>query len=240
VKVSIIVASYGSQEWDVLGDSRALPSAERQGAYQVIRLHEPDGTVASSRNAAAERASGDWLVFLDADDELAPGFLDAITMAGIMHPFGWTEPTGGIATDTKSSPILLTPAVAYRRGRRTEAPRIWPECDLREGNWMIIGTAVPRDLFLQVGGFVEGEPHGLEDWSLWQRCWKAGAVPVKVPDAVYVAHRNPTSKHHLLARDRRAYLTAYHEVRRRNFPDLYPDGWSIEQALTPRRLARRR
>ena len=34
--------------------------------------HYPDGNVSTFRNEVAKQATGDWLCFLDADDELAP------------------------------------------------------------------------------------------------------------------------------------------------------------------------
>ena len=55
----------------------------------------------------------------------------------------------------------------------------------------MVGTLVSRDLFLEVGGF-EDYPHGFEDWSLWAKCWKAGAKIIQVRRAVYIAHVDPT------------------------------------------------
>ena len=59
-------------------------------------------------------------------------------------------------------------------------------------NECVIGTVVPRRLFLEVGGF--RELPSLEDYDLWLRCCKAGARIVHVPQAVYRAHVRPGSR----------------------------------------------
>src|SRR3990167_7241230 len=130
MKISIIIATFGAESWRELALSRAYPSAVNQGAHEVIVGHDPEGTIASVRNSLAEKAESDWLCFLDADDELAPGYLDAMKRA-------W-EREG--ATDGS---LLLTPAVSYvtARGKRA-TPRIWPECSLDDHNWLVIGTLV--------------------------------------------------------------------------------------------------
>ena len=166
--------------------------------FEFVTVHQESGTVASSRNAAAEQATGDWLLFLDADDELAPGFINAMK-----------KEISGHAVLKKT---LFTPAVQQQRKGRPRPPFFFPECSLTTGNWLIIGTLVSKSLFDEVGGF-DDHPHGLEDWQLWAKCVKAGASIVKVPKAVYIAHYNQKSKHHMLARDRKAYMVAYEKAR---------------------------
>lgn len=178
MKLSILISTHGTEEWRRLALRRAAPSAESQGAHEVLVLHEPKATLAEVRNANAARATGDFLLFLDGDDELDPGFVDEISRAHAELP--------------ASTVPLLTPSVAYVRGMTRKQPKIWPEIDIRDGNWMIIGTVVPRDLVAAVGGFRE---YGWsEDWGFWGMCMEAGATPVKVPDAVYVAHVNNRSR----------------------------------------------
>lgn len=170
MRISILVASFGDQQWDLLARRRALPSTEGQAAHEVVRIHDPEATLAQVRNRCAEEASGTHLLFVDADDELQPRFCEEIAAAG--------------AGTTRT---LLTPSVQYVRGTtRKQAPKIWPEMEITKGNWMIIGTVVPRDLFLRVGGFREYE--WSEDWALWAMCLEAGADVIKVPSAVYTAY----------------------------------------------------
>jgi GT2 family glycosyltransferase len=208
MKVSILIATYGGSEWEVLAEERALPSAVGQGAYEILMDHFPDSTIASARNELASRAFGDWLCFLDADDELAPGYLDAMKRALTAEQ------------ESPSSPLLLTPAVSYvHRGRKAPPTFLDRGIPLTDSNWLVVGTLVERRLFREVGGFSD-YPHGFEDWSLWAKCWKEGAEVVKVPEAVYVAYVNVRSPRRLAWRDRLWQLEMHNRIRAELFPEL--------------------
>lgn len=183
MRVSVLVCSHGADRWRDLAASRATPSADAQGAHEVVLAHYSVLTLAETRNEAAARATGDWLCFLDADDELCPGYIHAMHEA--MRRWNLSRPG-----DLLYNPLLLAPAVQYcRAGVSQGAPGIpnlggWPD-----SNECVIGTLVPRSLFADVGGF--RELPSLEDWDLFLRCAVAGARIVHVPDAVYCAHVDP-------------------------------------------------
>lgn len=185
MSISVVAATYGDWKWQTMSD-RAVLSTYDQNAHEVIAHHEPDGTVTTSRNAAAQQTTGDWLCFLDADDELAPGYIATMLLA-ISH------------NDERT---LLTPAVqTVRPGRTPGVPSFFREVPLRQANWLVVGTLIHRDLFFEVGGFHEAE-HGYEDWGLWSKCARVGATVVKVPGAVYRYHVSPNSMHRVLWRDK--------------------------------------
>lgn len=196
--ISVVIATYGAEQWMVMAEERALPSAVAQDTCEVRISDSPDGTRASSLNIAAAGTTGDWLIFLDADDELAPGYIGAMRRALEQHPDG---------------KVLFTPAVQQIRKGRPGNPFFFPECSLETGNWLVIGTMVSSALFNEVGGFHE-HPHGLEDWNFFARCVRAGARIVRVRDAVYRAFVNPQSEHHKLQRRRAEYMEAYEVARR--------------------------
>lgn len=193
MKITVCIGTYGDPSWRKLAKERAVPSALtaiREVFHgEVLHTHMTDGTLAEVRNDIAGRANGDWLCFLDADDELAPDYLKAMG-------FAWL--TGAITEDW--SPLLI-PRVQYVwPGGRRDAPR-FPAFreganadEISDGNWLVIGTLIRRDRFLEVGGFEEWPMY--EDWALFARAWKAGAQLVQVPGAVYIAHRKPGTRNH--------------------------------------------
>lgn len=200
MKVSVLIATYGEDEWKKLALARAVPSAEREFPHEVIRMHRTKASIAEVRNAAARKASGEWLCFLDADDELAPGYIDAMTLTAERNR-------------RAGEPILLTPIVQKVTRGRPSPPTFYPEVSLLTGNWLVIGTVLRRDLFFKVGGFGD-YPHGFEDWSLWAKCAKVGARVVKVKGAVYRQYINPRSKHRLGWRDRRWQVATHLSVQK--------------------------
>lgn len=187
--ISVVIATYGSQEWADLALERAYPSAVDQ-TDEVIVHHDEQGSVASARNAGAAKATGDWLVFLDADDELAPGYIKAmeLTQTRLIYQDEWDRPK------------LLAPiAQKVIRGHK-RIPHFYREENLLLSNWLVVGTGVQRSLFERAEGFGDYE-HGFEDWALWFKCTKLGAEVVKVPEAIYRVHFNPGSMMHQLWRN---------------------------------------
>lgn len=194
--VTILVATYGDPSWERLAQSRAVPSAE---AFGVPVVHVHGDTLHGARNEALDRATTEWVVHLDADDELERGFIDRLA---------------------RSDADLRVPAVRYVRNGYEPSP-IMPKvaghthaCDgecLEFGNWMVVGTAVRRNLVVDVGGWRDFPMY--EDWDLWVRCWRAGASIEAVPSAVYRAHMRRDSRnrapgrgdrlaaHQMIARD---------------------------------------
>jgi GT2 family glycosyltransferase len=191
VNVSILIGTFGDSAWRDLAWSHAYPSAIDQGAAEVRVLHLEDGTLAEARNQLAENANGDWLCFLDADDALDDGYVDAMVDA-VTDQRRWGRNEGEVPE--YSDPLALyVPAVQAVRDGRCVGPTMIPN----QGGWpevneCVIGTLIPRALFLDVGGFRDEFDDGtpltsLEDYDLFLRCWDAGARLVYVPSAVYCA-----------------------------------------------------
>lgn len=167
-----MVATFGGDHWADAAREQAIPSAAALGV-PVVAVHHPDGTIATARNAGAALAATEWLVFLDADDALEPGYVDAMARA---------------------SGDLRAPAVRYvERGMvDVPAPLVFSDRNIDRINPCVIGTAIRRTMFDHVGGF--WNERAWEDWSLFRRAWLAGAVLEHVPDAVYRAHVNPVGR----------------------------------------------
>lgn len=175
MEVTIAVATFGDLSWTDRAQ-RAIESAWDEGP--VVYVH--GDSLHGARNAALEQVESEFVVFLDGDDELEPGYVAALA---------------------QGTCDLRAPAVRYVRGHRAQEPIVprvaghrhacTADC-LPQGNWLVVGTAVRAEMVREVGGWW---PEPLyEDWSLWLRCWKAGATVEAVPDAVYRAHVRPDSR----------------------------------------------
>lgn len=211
MRTAIIIATHGQDEWQELAWSRAYPSAIQQGADGIIVWHEPRGTLAEARNNAARDASADWLCFLDADDELAPGYLAAMQEKYERDCVVGVQKLGEASVETIAIvQPLLAPAVRYVRPDGTVIPERLPNrnAPMDTLNHCVIGTLIPRSLFRQVGGFREWDAY--EDWELFLRCVRAGAEIIDVPQAVYVAFTHPGRN----SQDRSILERAYADIRR--------------------------
>lgn len=171
--MTIAVGTFGGPEWVRLAETRALPSAR---AFGVPVVHVHAGSLHEARNGALAKVDTEWVVNLDADDELEPGYLQAMA--------------GGTAD-------VRAPAVRYIRGygdrsAQPAMPKVAGhshDCEaacLPYGNWLVIGAAARADLVRAVGGWRDFA--WSEDWSVWLRCYLAGATFEPVPTAVYRAH----------------------------------------------------
>ncbi len=69
IDVTVVVATCGTERWKRMGDE-ALYSVP-EGA-KMMRVHLPDGTVAEARNSGLAGVFTEYVVFLDADDDLEP------------------------------------------------------------------------------------------------------------------------------------------------------------------------
>jgi glycosyltransferase involved in cell wall biosynthesis len=201
--VTIAICTYGDEQWREIA-SRAHASVGAQA--DVVRVHSYMGGLHDCRNEALDLVDTEWVIYLDADDELEPGYVDAMA-------------TG--------SADVRAPAVRYMRGGRAYPPYVpnvagharhacTADC-LPEGNWLVIGSAVRTQMLRDVGGWRDFP--WSEDWDTWLRCWRAGATLEAIPAAVYRAHVRMDSRNRGAAQATRD--AAHRAIHRANFPELY-------------------
>lgn len=175
--VTVAVCTFGNPEWPRLAHARAVPSAQ---VLNVPVVHVHEASLDRARNSALERITTEWIIYLDADDELEAGYIDAMA-------------TG--AADVRA------PAVRYIQGAHASPPAIPTvaghshACEaacLPYGNWLVVGSMVRADLVRSVGGWRDFA--WSEDWDLWLRCHLAGATFQAIPQAIYRAHVRRNSR----------------------------------------------
>lgn len=197
MEVTVVVATYGAQEWIDLATARAVPSAEALDV-PVVRVH--GATLHEARNAGLAMVETEWVCHLDADDELEPKYFERMEL--------------GTAD-------LRVPSVRYVKNgfdQGVRMPRVAGHAHtcidlcLTEGNWLVVGTVARARLLRDVGGWHDYE--WSEDWDLWLRCHLAGATIEAFPEAVYRAHVRRDSRNR--SADRATIDRAYDQIRRAN------------------------
>ncbi len=175
-KISVVVATFGDRtHWDLIAQ-RAINSVliQNPAPFELIRSHGP--TLMDARNDGAKKASGKWLCFLDADDELEPEYFEGMMRCHRQLRYPLVRYVDARHPDKLSNPVELQPI------------------NLLDGNYMVIGTLVERKLFNDVGGFSDWPIY--EDWDLWIRCWMTGARAECARHSTYRVYNSLNSRNH--------------------------------------------
>ncbi len=156
----------------------------------------------AARNAGMRAARGRYVVPLDADDELAPGFIAELHAALGDHPEAayahcWAELFGDVAA--------------------IWATRPFNDYQILVSNSVVGCVLLRREAWEAVGGYDETMTAGNEDWELWIRLLEAGWEQVQVREPLFRYRKHGVSMSVVTeARYERARL----EIARRH-PALY-------------------
>lgn len=178
--VGVVVATFGDQEWRRLAVDRARPSVDKQTrpADRILHVHDPS-CLHLARNTGLRSLDTEWVIFLDADDELDPGYIEAM-LEGPLSDINQPSTLG-----------------VHEDGHEDDEPVLIPERPLWDGNYIVIGAMARRQLLVDVGGF--RDLPAFEDWDLWARCWLAGATIGACPEAVYRVHVRANGRRNVMS-----------------------------------------
>lgn len=153
----VIVVDDGSKD-----DSLAL--ARKFESERVRIIHQENQGVAVARNTGILNARGEFICFLDADDEWRPEYLSAID---------------GLTEQYSESAIFVTAyAVNMGNGKIHYSTRLEPETGCLPSYWLTLAkgydfvwtsaTTIRRQALLDAGLFKPGEKIG-QDLDMWAR-----------------------------------------------------------------------
>lgn len=177
--VGVVVGTYGDPDvWGPLS-KRALASIEAQTSLPDDYVSVHSDSLRQARNGGAAILDTDYLIFLDADDELDPRYVEEMRNALSRAHDPW---------------IIYRPSTfgIYEDGTCDGRPAMIPSTDLKRTNCIVIGAMCPKDMFHEVGGFKDYPI--LEDWALWRAMVAEGAIVKEVPHAIYRVHVRPQSR----------------------------------------------
>ena len=148
----------------------AWAAAHPELPVTVLR-HPSNRGLPSARNCALDRARGEFVLPLDADDLLRPcGLRKLLTALD-------ARPDAGFAYG-----LLQEFDVGGPVGLRGLYP--WQPERLRFGNYIPALALVRRTTIAGLGGYAVDMRHGYEDWDLWCRFAAHGVTGVWVPEIV--------------------------------------------------------
>lgn len=132
-----------------------------------------------TRNTGAKYATGKYLLFLDADDKIAPDFIEKCCTVLTTH------------TD-----VAIVYSLSEFFGDKTGSWKL-PSFYLKSfllNNCIPITALIRTKDFKEVGGFDENLSF-YEDWELWLKLVKKGGKVYQIPEVLfyYFQHSKPTS-----------------------------------------------
>ena len=174
-RVEIIVVNDGSTD-----DTAQVASAFRD---QIIYVAKPNAGRSAARNTGVLIATGDYVLFMDADDLLGDGMLRSMAAAVGGYPEtdvfvgGWQDLVAGKMS--KSVTRLQIPEDTFH--------------GLLAMNIGVIHCFMVRRQVLANSGLFDVHLSAAEDWDLWIRLAAARARFRTVPGAVAIYRRYPES-----------------------------------------------
>ena len=201
--LEVIVMDGGSQD-----QSREI--LEKYGPWLTHWVSEPDKGQSHAINKGWERATGDWMAYLNSDDMYFPGALKAVAMA-TQHDPSIAALAGGVRfvdADTRlrknKYPFLrLDPAERRRDAHLRDADRAEPAADdvlvyapfdlsiLPPSSWFMPqqGTFFSRRHMDTIGRRLENDLHFTMDRELMYRLCRSGKT-VLLPNRILSGDRN--------------------------------------------------
>jgi glycosyltransferase involved in cell wall biosynthesis len=189
--VEIVIVNDGST--DATHDVAARYVAAHPDRVRLVEQENRGLTLARAAGFAVAR--GDWLVFLDADDQLDPAMVGACLAAAAARPD--TSIVVGnawlVGPDGASDPHLH------------EQQRVpgWPTVLESNPFGALVGVMVRADAVRRVGGLAVDGILGCADWDLWVRLVRTGGIVTTTPRALgrYRRHAASMSRDPLLMLD---------------------------------------
>lgn len=183
--VECVVVDDGSTDAVTLA---ALDAARRDG---VRVLSQPNAGLAAARNAGIRATDAPYVVPLDADDAIEPGFVEALL--------------GPLDSDASLG-------FAYGHVRFFGAAQGGWECPpydprrLLYENLTVATALLRRRAFEEAGGYREDMVYGYEDWDLWLAMLSLGWRGCCVPQPLFRYRKHPGGSMLSRMADRRAEM----------------------------------
>jgi glycosyltransferase involved in cell wall biosynthesis len=227
-------SSYKNIEVIVVNDGSTDPFSNRvfedsrkklESKPNWLFINKENGGIGQTRNVAARRATGDYVIFMDADNEAKPHMIETFTrcmqasgmdcLACFLDCFNHAieEPDDRTPLEWIYAPIGNA-----------------PEISLFENTFGDANFIVKRDVFLKIGGFKEDRTTSFEDYDFLAHLSLSGGTLDVIPEGLlwYRVTTEGFSRNTSIVRNHRRVLRTYIEA-----PDRFDFRFLVEQILMP-------
>ena len=199
---SVVGQSWGEWELIVVDDgstdtTSAIVARHADDDHRVRLTTQPNAGTAAARNAGASLASGEYLVFLDADDLLVPDYMERQLAFAAEHP--------GFDIYASNADLLLPDGRRRAFWSDTLHAGVFSlaaEDQIRESSILLMAMITRRTLEL-TGGF---RTLHSEDYDFWLRALLAGARHIYNSATLAVYRRRPGQRTRSLMSEAESFL----------------------------------
>lgn len=203
--LEVIVVDDGSTD-DTAAVAQGFADPRLRYVYQVNR------GLSAARNTGLRHASGDFVSFLDSDDQFLPHKLELLLAELERYPEAGLAAGQAIPVDPDGQPI----GQVFAKGLPAEAAH-W-----LLGNPLHVGSVLLRRAWQTRVGYFDESLRSYEDWDLWLRLARAGCPMRWVAQPVSLYRFHPAQ----MTRDGRQMTTATFAVLDKVFADpSLPESW---------------
>ena len=239
-KISVIIPSYNYGRYlpDCLESvfAQAYPNIEiivvddgsTDDTEQKVQKHLnkieyfkiENGGVVRARNLGFSKSTGDYICFLDADDQIHPDFLNVLTKPLLEH----------------AGEYQLSYCDAQCIGLKDSRfiGKKWNIYQLLFENFVVPCAVMTRDAFESVGGYSEymSGKYGFEDWDLWIKFAGRGYRGVYTPGDYHLYRIHGAGRNKEGERNRKQQLKLL-----RNYNWVLYGRWDVKIAVLLQRIS---
>ncbi len=146
--------------------------------HHISYINQPHSGIVQPRNRGVGMARGKYILPLDADDMIAPQFL---------------EKTVNFLSGRPDLGYVSTKALFFG-----DVNKIWPREDFHPANLFVTNqqtntTLYRKEMWENIGGYDERMIHGYMDWEFWIRATKFGWIGHQIDEPLFFYRRKSNS-----------------------------------------------
>jgi len=183
-------------------------AAKTDGTPSLTVIHTPNWGPSAARNTGVQQAKGQYILPLDADDRIAPTYLEkAVAIldrepnVGIVYPQVEKFSDPGDRTEPLSLPLYSFPAILL-------------------GNMIVNSSLYRKADWEKVGGYNENMRWGWEDYDFWLSLIELGREVVSIPEVLFAYRQVSNSRSQQMTHE--YWVKSYTQLFI-NHPKLYSD-----------------